>query len=83
MCTYMYEYIVVRKHDEYIFMNMLLWESMMKICLYIVDENVLWYIVNIGTCEVQATWCGIIYMYCCEKGELWFDEEMKGVTPVS
>ena len=63
---YIYENIVVRNHDENMY-------------IYIVDENmnwlienVLWYIMNTGTYEVQATWCGIIYMYCYEKGELQF-----------
>ena len=49
-----YEYFIMIRHKEYIYiyLNLLLWESMMKICLYIVDENVLWYIVNIGIYEV-------------------------------
>ena len=38
MCIYIYEYVVVRKHDGYIFMNILLWESMMNICIYIVER---------------------------------------------
>ena len=30
------------------------------------------YMVNVSICNVQATWCGImyiyIYMYCCDNG---------------